>query len=377
MLKKICATAVIVATPSLAIAGGIDRSGQSIDVIFKEGRHLEFSFGSVNPNVSGVGAGDAPSLITPTPGQDSGDMAPAYMLPSIAYKADLNENVSYAVIYDTPFGADVAYPAFPASSYYAQGANADLNSTALTALAQYNMGGFSVFGGVRAQSMGGEVAIPFVSNYSAIAEEAWGLGYVAGAAYEKPEIAMRVALSFNSEITHDIATTETSDDLGADRESTTTVTTPKSINLSAQSGIAENTLLFGSIRWVEWSSFDISPDDYGTLTSGGSLVSYDNDTITYSLGIGRRLNENLSVSASIGFEEAQGGFSSNLGPTDGNRSIGIAAVYTKGNTTISGGIRYIDIGDAQTTLDPSETVAAADFTGNSGIAVGIKVELAL
>ncbi len=100
-----------------------------------------------------------------------------------------------------------------------------------------------------------------------------------------------MALSANSPITHDIATSETSV-LGVGNVSTTTVKTPRSINLSAQSGIAKDTLLFGSVRWVEWTAFDFTPADYFTLSSGGSLVSYNNDTVNYSLGIGRRINDN-------------------------------------------------------------------------------------
>ncbi len=106
-------------------------------------------------------------------------------------------------------------------------------------------------------------------------------------------------------------------------------------------------------------------------TPPSPLVSYDSDTVTYSLGVGRRLNENWSVAASVGYEAPVGGFASNLGPTDGKTSITLGASYTKDNMKISGGMSYVQIGDAQTTL--ASGIPAADFTGNHALGVGIKI----
>ena len=50
-----------------AMAGGIDRSGQSVVVLFEKGNYAEFSLGMVQPDVSGVGAGTAVTAVTPTP----------------------------------------------------------------------------------------------------------------------------------------------------------------------------------------------------------------------------------------------------------------------------------------------------------------------
>ncbi len=52
-MKKLAVFASAISmAPFIVMAGGIDRSGQSIDVIFKDGRHLEFSLGSIDPDVS-------------------------------------------------------------------------------------------------------------------------------------------------------------------------------------------------------------------------------------------------------------------------------------------------------------------------------------
>ena len=360
MIKILTTASVLAVAASVLHAGGIDRSGQSVAVIFEEGRHLEFSIGSINPDVSGT-------AVAGLGGFSSGDMAPSYLQLSGAYKADLNESFSYALVIDQPFGADVSYPT--GTGYFAGGSTATLNSIAATAIGQVNMAnGLSAFAGVRAQSLEAEASISLVPGYTADGARDWGVGWLVGVAWERPDIAARVALTFNSEVDHSLTTVETGPVPGT---TATPVTTPHSVNLEFQTGIAPETLLFGSVRYVAWSDFDISPAGYMAAT-GASLVSYANDTVTYSIGVGRRINENLSLALTVGHEAPQGGFASNLGPTDGNTSLGVGASYTEGATTITGGLRFIWIGDAQTAI--TGFAPAADFSGNTAIAIGVKVE---
>lgn len=320
----------------------------------------------MSPTVSGVGAGTAPNPAQPTPGASSGNMSPDYTLFGLGYKYQFNDQLSFSIIYDQPFGADANYPA--ATGYFAGGATAELDSSAITGLLRYKIDdNWSVHGGLRYQSLEAVANVPFVGGYTARAEKDYGLGFVAGAAYERPDIALRVALTYSSEISHELATTE----FGA-LTSTTAVETPQSVNLDFQTGIAADTLLFGSIRWVDWSDFDITPAQYLGAT-GGSLVSYDNDAITYNIGVGRRFNENWSGAVSIGYEKSNGGFSSTLGPTDGNISIGLGGTYTNGAVKVTGGVRYIKIGDANTTLNAPSGLAAGNFNDNKAIAVGLKI----
>ena len=365
MKRVILAAAVIGAGASAAIAGGLDRTGQPIGILFEDGRYFEFSFGAVSPDVSGVG-------VLLTPGMMSGDMTESYFQFSAAYKADINENFSYAVIFDQPFGADVAYPT--GTGYFAGGSTASLDTYALTGVLKYTTeSNVSVYAGARAQSLQAEAVVPFVAGYSASTETDFGFGYLAGAAYEKPEIALRVALTYNSEIEHNLATTEISaSPLGGPNLSTTNITTPQSVNLDVQTGIAEGTLLFGGIRWVDWSEFDISPADYILLTPSGSpLVSYPNDVVTYTLGLGRRLNDNWSVAGSVNYEKHHGDLTGNLGPTDGRFGATLAAIYTRDNLKVTAGVSYVDVGNADTFV--GAPVPGGSFTGNSAIGAGVRV----
>ncbi|TGD61369.1 hypothetical protein EYC08_18780 [Tabrizicola sp. WMC-M-20] len=370
MKHTLIAVAAVAATATSAQAGGVERTTQSLAVLFERGNYAELSFGSVRPKVSGVGAGTTPSTAQPTPGAPSGDMAGDYTQIGLAVKTAINHRLDFALILDNPFGADVSYPM---TGYFAQGSTAELKSSALTAVLRYKVGeNFSVIGGLRSQTLEAVANVPFVAGYSVSGEKDRGLGYVVGVAYEKPEIALRVALTYNSKIKHELATTEFIGG-GGPFTSTTEVDTPQSVNLEAQSGIAADTLIFGSIRWVEWSAFSIPPEQYVDAT-GLPLVSYDNDTTTFTLGLGRRFNDNWSGAVSVSYEKSHGGFSSNLGPNDGRLGVTLGGTYTRNNMKITAGVSYVDIGDADTTLAPKELgITAANFSGNKAVGVGMKV----
>ncbi len=329
-----------------ANAGGVERSSQSVAILFKQGNVAEFSLGSLSPAVSGVFLG--------TP---SGDMAPSYTTYSLGYKRALNDNLDMAVIVDQPIGADVAYPA-SAVPYPFFGATAEVDSVAVTGLLRYRFpSNFSVYGGLRIEAVEATVDLPTGGGpYALTADRATDLGYVVGGAYEKPEIALRVSLTYNSAITHTFK----------DNASTPfDVEIPQSLHLEFQSGIAQDTLLFGSVKWREWTKFDISPPDYpfNPLASGKS------DVLTYSLGLGRKFNENWSGAVILGYEKSENVALGNLSPTNGYKSIAVAATYKMDNIEVTGAISYFDIGDGRTNIGPFQS----QFADNDAIGAGIRV----
>lgn len=338
-------TAAMLAATGGAHAGGVERSAQSVAILFEQGRYAELSFGHFDPSVSGsVGPGGV---------LQSGDMSPSYNSWSLGYKMDINDRMAFALVLDQPIGANVNYAA--GTGYPLAGSTATLTSNALTAMLRYKFeSNVSVYGGLRYQTVRGVVALP---GYTMQTNHDSELGYMVGVAWEKPEIAARVALTYNSAITHSLESLE----LGV-VPGTFDTEVPQSVNLEFQTGIAKDTLLFGSIRWVEWSAFDISPPNFPL----NPLVSYASDRVTYNLGVGRRFNETWSGAVTIGYEKPDGEITGNLGPTDGFKSIGLAATYTMDNMKITGGIRYVDIGDATTSI-------GANFEGNSGVGVGLRV----
>lgn len=388
------ALAVLAGTTGLVQAGGVDRSGQPIGIIFETGNYVELSYGQINPSVKGTDLALDNPLTPINPdypgGAKTGGVAGKHGLPGLAIKYNFNEKLSGALIYDNAYGADIGYsPATSGGSISLGGTSAVLDSEGITGILRYKFtDNFSAHGGIRASKAGGEVnlaglAYGQVNGYNVTFDDDWGTGYLAGVAYEKPEIALRIALTYFSKVKHQLDTVETyaanvvNPATGAvlvpgglPLGSTTTVNTPQAVNLDVQSGIAKDTLLFGSVRWVDWSSFDISPQTFSAVTGGG-LVSLE-DTTTYTLGVGRKFNENWSGSAFITYEPKGDALVSPLAPTNGYKGIGLAAVYTQDNMKVTFGARYLDLGNALAETGTPDQ-ARADMSGNHAVAVGVKV----
>lgn len=347
-MKKLgfAASVALLASAAMVHAGGIERTSQSVDIIFEEGTLAEFGVSFAMPSVSGTD----PAML------DTGIMSPNYFGFSGAYKTDLGDKVSLAVIFDQPFGSLAEY-----SAGFYNGTTADLTSSAITVIGSYDVTERIVlFGGGTYQTMAATAAVPFVGGYTIVADPASGFGYVAGAAYQIPDIALRVALTYRSTVT----TTHDTLEFGA-LTGTMDVVTPQSINLEFQSGVNPKTLVFGSVRWVNWSAFDLTPDSYPL----GSIVDYADDRVTLNLGVGRKLSETLSAALTVGYERNLGGAPTPLSPTDGFFSVGAGVTHTMGNVKISGGAKYIWLGDS--------TGAAGTFENNSAIGIGVNFSIAM
>jgi long-subunit fatty acid transport protein len=382
MKQLAAASAALLATTALVHAGGIERNAQSPSILFEEGGYVELGYSFANPDVSGTQVVPAPPF-SPA-GSTSGDVAPSYGFATFAYKQDLGEALSFAIIVDEPVGADVDYAGIgfaPGYLYaFGTGSQAEINSQQVTAALRYELpSGFSVYGGLRSVSADGNVSLfngtgGGTANYQMSADGSTEIGYMIGGAYERPDIALRVALTYYSETDHTFTATETT--LAGALPTQFQTTIPQQVLLEAQSGVAEGTLVFGSIRWTDWTAFDITPTVYTTAVSpGGSLVDYDNDTWTWTLGGARVLTDNWTALGSVTYEAGQGGFSGNLGPTDGRTSLGLGMRYTQGAMRITAGVSYTWIGDAETEAPnpfPAGTQFSS-FTDNTAIGAGIRV----
>lgn len=372
MRRTLSAVSMLAISAGAASAGGIDRSNQGIGILFESGRVIELSLGQVSPSVSGT---DAP--LGPFPGGGTtGNVASDFGQVALSYKADINDKVSYAIIFDQPFGADVNYDT---SSFNLGGTRAYTKTGAITGILRYKLNeNFSVHGGVRSQRAFGEIdlrgaAYSVLNGYSISLDDDVSYGYLIGVAYERPDIALRVALTYNSAIEHEFDTVESNINPGlslAGLTSVTKVKTPQSVNLDFQTGIAKDTLLFGNIRWVDWKQFQINPDFLVAVTGAG-LIDIENTT-TYTIGIGRRFNETWSGSISVSYEDDIDPLISPLGPTDGRLGVTLAAVYTKDNIKITTGINYTKLGDALAeTGTPDQN--RATFEDNDSVGVGVRI----
>lgn len=375
MKYVVSATAMLLSSTGLA-AADISRADPSVRLLFEDvgpmGNYAELSFGWVNPK--------AGTDVVPDP-------LGSYNLPGFGLLHRYNDQISVALSYDTPFGADVSYPGFGAGLDLGTvpptplgapflGGEATVDSRQLTLMGRYELGnGFSVHGGLRAMEVEGEIYTrvqTFPTFHLLEGTSEIGYGYLLGAAYEVPEIALRVALTYHSalEVDFDDATeTQFNAISGAAVAETTTdfsVEFPESINLDFQTGVAENTLVFGSIHYEYWDGFNLSTDI-------GSYVNFTSDSTTYRLGVGRQLTENWA--GSIAYTHRTKGTipsDSALSPTTGLNALTLAAQYEMDAVTISGSFTYGIPGD-QTVENSLAPGGEVNFDDNEVIGLGLRV----
>jgi long-subunit fatty acid transport protein len=352
--------------------------------LFETGNYVEFGVSRVSPDIRGA----YPAPLSGLFGAVTGDMANDYTNFSFAYKREIDDKLSYGIFVNTPYGADSSY-----SKGFYTGLDAEWTSTQLAVVIKYKLNeAVSVYGGARYVSSTAEIAIPdqkirgalagsgaqgaFIAGNSPAGSLAYtadggrdgAAGVILGAAYERPDIALRVGLTYESEINHEFDTVETMTSPFVSSlfgESTTKITLPQSLTLDFQTGIAADTLLFGSVRWSEWSEWEVRPQGYDALT-GTAVTGFADDVITYQLGIGRKLNEQFSVFARAGYEASNNNVSSRLSPYDGQTTLTLGGTWRRDNMKVTAGVEYAWLGD---TFDATNV----QFTDNNALGVGISV----
>lgn len=235
-------------------------------------------------------------------------------------------------------------------------------------------------------------AYSIFNGYDAQIKETSGTGWLAGAAYQIPEIALKASVTYRSEIDQDATVTETGyTALGAvnpamaaivaSPDKKLTITTPQSVNLDLQSGIMADTVAFANIRWVNWKDFSIRPDKFGqvselaTAATGGNgfnLVDYTDDQWSVNAGVGRKVTDKWAGNVSVGYDTGAGNPVSTLGPTEGYWNLGVGVQYSPTPATfIAGGVKYFWLGDADAKVSSGTVVG--DFQDNNAIAYGLKM----
>jgi len=261
----------------------------------------------------------------------------------------------------------------------------EVRSESLTALMGMKFGQnkeFQIYGGPVAQRLKANVklrgdAYSLATGYNLNVNPDTDYGWVAGLQYSKPEIALKAALTYRSEIDHSVTAQESMLLARAEGTQKMEVTTPESVNFDFQTGINPTTLATAKVRWVPWSDFAITPPLYNESTKarfpkGLDLVSYDDDQWQVELGLAKRVADNLAVSGTVGWDSGAGNPVTSLGPIEGYYSVGLGAKYdiTK-NWAVSAGGKYLMFGDAKGQIPSGDIVSK--FEDNDGFALGVKL----
>ena len=371
-------SAILLSTLPLtpALAAGLDRSGQSIAAFLQPGNYAEAGISILDPKVQSNQL-------------KVNDMAEDYYFPSAAIKVQATEHISIGLLYDQPFGAESLYP----SNNLVFGANGEATQVEvethnLSALIGYQpTENWNFYAGPVYQTVKGNVSLrgtaySLLSGYNIDLKEDDAFGWLAGTAYQIPEIALKAAITYRSEIKHELDTTETSNvyipSYGIDLRSMTSqteVVTPQSVNLDFQTGIAKDTLAFANLRWVHWDQFAVSPAALASASKlakgkAQNLIDYSDDQISATVGVGHKFTSKWSGSASVGWDSGAGNPVTTLGPVEGFWSVGLGGQYSPAeNYFIQAGVKYFWLGDATARTG---TTDVGEFEDNYALGYGLK-----
>ncbi|EOH6034811.1 outer membrane protein transport protein [Acinetobacter baumannii] len=399
-------SAVSVFFSAYSQASALEQSGQSILPFLEAGNYAEANAYAIDPSVSGV-VHDRPDLGRPNQSRDTGDIGQNNQFYTAALKLQLTDQFSFGLLYDQPFAAKTEYPVLPNNSYSdetsREGTSVNVKSQNLSFILGYSpIKNFQVYGGPVYQSVEGDVSFRGMAyteafnGYNAKFKEQGKLGWLVGGSYQIPEIALKAAVTYRSKIKYDFQVDENifGEPLQYTAPAKTKVETPQSVNVDFQTGIAEKTLAYMNLRWVNWKKFNIRPAQYDALTAmymdaltegaykqGIDLDSYQKDQYSVTLGLGQQLTDRWSIASDIGWDSGSGHPASTLGPVNGFWSFGLGAQFNPApNYFIAAGVKYFWLGDTKAEgggyFLPIEGIKEfseqAEFKDNHAIAYALK-----
>jgi long-chain fatty acid transport protein len=325
---------------SPAVAGGIERGGYNIDLLFDPSRFaVESTATFVMPQRRLKNVQDTNTLPAPLPSvplnsfgySSSADDSENYWSPRIGAKAGY-ENFDCMFDYSQPYGAHSKPGANWAGAYQNVETKIDSDNYALTCSYKFDAGPGQVRligGGSYLEMDGFKERLVIAPEILALAAPGFGgngigrldlsgdgWGWRAGIAYEIPEYAFRASLMYYSEVKlSDVSGTvdltrlppsSTNPFSGLVTDVTGSTAMPEAIELKLQSGIAEDWLAFGSVKWTDWSQLQRIP----FYNSGVEITSLDlgyRDGWTITGGIGHKFNEKWSGAASVTWDRGTSG----------------------------------------------------------------------
>lgn len=308
---------------ALVQAGGFDNSGRPFDIIFGEGAALKLNYKYIQPDI----------LLSVKSGQASGqvdvdNIVSPYEDAMLALRWQFHDSLHCAAQWEEPFRFQTAYPD-DQLSYQADPADpqtqipapvhSNYASQSLTlacrgdlvfehAFEAFRYSRLSLIAGPKYQFIEGSFSSDLsrynegaADNYRATLKGSGEWAYLAGIAYEIPELAFRLSVFFHNAIEHQLTGTASAPNANfterIEQALRGKTLTPKSISLGLQTGLTDNWLLFLLLRWGEWSSVDEIDIEAGPLSQ--KLKMFTSDTLNYELGLGYRWNERVNLGVQL------------------------------------------------------------------------------
>ena len=352
--------------PSGVLAEGLERVNIDPSFMFEPGNYAEIGFGSISPSIptSAVitSAGPPPVVVGALD-----NVASTFTATNMAVKTALGDRLDFGLWYSSNGnGVNIDWDPIDIS--------ADLTIPTLAGLVRYRLSdSMSIIGGLKRVTVenGSTVRLPIAvagsgdSAYTMSSTSATTSVY--GIVNEIPALAMRMVVLMEGAAALNIDTTYTEDGI-AQTPGTTKASIGDATTISLQTGIAPNTLLFGSLKLSNWQDDQVHVPYNGSATLKHQVSSFG-DGQSYSIGLGRKFSDQLSGSVSYFSDPASDCDSASaLSPICENKSISLGAKYSlTERATLSLGTTWTQYGDAATTAPVTTT------TNSSKTSYGFKL----
>ena len=359
MVRFIVSAASLCVSGTALMAGGMERTALSTGFMYEKGGYAEVAYSSRDYTVTAPTFAPDKSVIEDQTGF------------SLATKFDVTEMLSFGLSQYNQAGVGLNYQGAGGTGALGGvlnliGPKVSLDIDALVFLGRYALSeNYSFMLGMKNSTIKDATADIFKTAGATTAASVAGKtasSSVVAIAYEQPDIALRVEYLYEADTSFSLDTTG---GLLGSATGTTQGSLPDYQTINFQTGIAADTLAFGSIRMADWKNHQIA---IGPQTLAAPTSSFSNST-TYSLGVGRKVSDDLSLSLSTNWEKGtESSGTSLLSPTNGYNGYSFGAKYNMDNLTLSGGVNYTTFGDKTIT-----STLADEFSGNSVLSYGIKV----
>ena len=198
-LVKYAGVSLIAMSASMGHAGGIEDSALSAGFMFEKGSLGSVSAKSQSPSLNATVGGTAATTAS---------LVGSLTTTNLKAKTDVLDNLSVGINYYRQAGIKLDYQTnFAAAMGAANFPKVDLDVTALTLLVRYGVNeNFSLLGGLKnGTASNATVNIPMLlADATATGKDS--LSYVAGVAYEIPEIAFRAELVYETAADYSLPT---------------------------------------------------------------------------------------------------------------------------------------------------------------------------
>ena len=194
--------------------------------------------------------------------------------------------------------------------------SADVTVDSLAFLGKYRINdNMSAFAGLNRYEVDKSTVTAIAAIYEVSGDE---LVPVVGAAYENKEIALRVEAVIQAET--DVALTAKSGLKAGGLAGATAVTGAKmAVPQLSSKAVLQKILYFGSIHKADWKTAQIAIPQNANTGAPATGSNFSNKT-AYSIGIGRKINDSLSLVTSYSTEDG-GGSTSGSFHIDGYQTL--------------------------------------------------------